>query len=80
MRAELPASPQKQAVAVKGLASEYGCQVKKLRNNSENPNKDKINSSIIDQILFTQCQGKEVKWQSGRGKAKTLKVLSDNVS
>ena len=80
VRAELPASPQKQAVAVKGLASEYGCQVKKLRNNSENPNKDKINSSIIDQILFTQCQGKEVKWQSGRGKAKTLKVLSDNVS
>ena len=48
VRAELPASPQKQAV---GLAREYGYsdniiwiynnQVKKFRNNSENPNKAK---------------------------------------
>ena len=35
MRAELPASPQKQAVVVEGLASEYGYQVKKFRNSSK---------------------------------------------
>ena len=42
VRAELPASQRKRVVVVEGLASEYGYQVKKFRNNSENTNKDKI--------------------------------------
>ena len=58
MRAELPASPRKQAVAVKGLASEYGCQVKKLRNNSENPNKDKTKQFYYRSDIVYTMPGK----------------------
>ena len=64
VRAELPASPRTRAVVVEGLASEYGCQVKKFRSNSENPNKDKIK-------LF-YCRSDNVYTMPGKGGEMTV--------
>ena len=58
VRAELPASPQKQAVVVVGLASEYGYQVKKFRNNSKNANKAKIKQFYYRSDIFHTMPGK----------------------
>ena len=86
MRAELPASPRKQAVVVEGLASEYGYQVKKFRNNSkqgQNPKpKQGQNQTVLLQIRYCLHNARERRWNDSlewRGKAKTSKVLSDNV-
>ena len=75
MRAELPASPRKRAVAVEGLASEYGYQVKKFRSNSENPNKDKIKQFYCrsDNVYTMPGKGGEMTVWNEEGKQKLQK-------
>ena len=58
MRAELSACPRKKAVVVHVLASEYGYQVKKFRNNSDNPNKDKIKQFYYRSDIVYTMPGK----------------------
>ena len=75
MRAKLSASPRKQAVVVEGLAIEYGYQVKKFRNNSENPNKDKIKQFYYrSDIVYTMPgKGDEMTAWNEEGKQKLRK-------
>ena len=81
VRAELPTSPWKQAAVVEGLASQYGYQVKKFRNNSKNPNKDKIKQFYYrsDIVYLMPGKGDEMTVWNEVGKQKLMKVLSDNV-
>ena len=72
VRAELPASQRKRVVVVEGLASEYGYQVKKFRNNSENTNKDKIKQFYYksDNVYTVPGKGGEMTVWNEEGKQK----------